>query len=89
MIAGAKIVISDSNTKESLETRSDDHGHFSFADLPEGDYLLTINSPGFATYETKKLSLRKNLITKIEVTLFVAEPPTPIKVAVLGTNIIR
>jgi Carboxypeptidase regulatory-like domain len=80
VIAGARIVISNPTTEESLETRSSDEGHFSFADLPAGEYLLTIDSPGFTTYKMKKLSLGQNLITKIEVTLFVAEEAVPISV---------
>jgi len=80
VIAGARIVVTDPATRESLETRSDDQGRFSFADLPAGDYLLTINSPGFITYKTKKLTLGKNVITKVEVTLLLGDEPVPISV---------
>ena len=80
VIAGARIVLSDATSKESLETRSDDEGHFKFADVPLGDYLLTIYSPGFITYKTSKLSLLKDHVTQIEVTLLVANESVPINV---------
>ncbi len=43
------MVLSNAQSHQKHEARSDQSGHFSFAGLTGGDYVLEVNRPGFAT----------------------------------------
>ena len=47
-VAGANIVLQNTELSFVRETRSDGRGEFQWEDLPPGSYSLTVNATGFA-----------------------------------------
>src|SRR5580704_8292324 len=48
-VPNAVVTIVNTGTGESRSTRTNDDGAYSFADVPEGSYTLTIGAAGFHT----------------------------------------
>jgi beta-lactamase regulating signal transducer with metallopeptidase domain len=60
------LVLANMVTKEKRQTESDQAGHFVFADLTAGDYLLEANKPGFATSQGRiSLEAGQNLVRQV------------------------
>src|ERR1035441_5190230 len=50
-IAGATVTLRAPSSTLSQTTRSDSEGEFHFADVPLGDYTVSITAPGFSAQE--------------------------------------
>src|SRR3989442_561811 len=51
VIAGAKVVVRNTNTQVESETTTTDSGDYRFPSLPVGSYIVCISHPGFQTSE--------------------------------------
>ncbi len=78
LIAGANLTLFNKNTpNQPIKTVSDAAGDFLFDNLPAGDYLLTIEAPGFASV-IKDINLLSgaSLLLEIDLTATVNENVT-------------
>jgi len=50
-VAGAQLVVRAQHGTSSYKVQSDSNGEFQFTDIPEGEYDVTVNAPGFSTLE--------------------------------------
>src|SRR5579864_8686602 len=57
VVPGAKVVLTGSNLVGSKETETDGSGYYRFANLPPGNYTLTVTSKGFSTVKREGLNL--------------------------------
>ena len=71
VITSAKISLLNSRTKKEQTTASDEEGSFHMEGLEAGDYILKVESPGFASFKTQ-LSLQAREEVRVDVRLDVA-----------------
>ncbi len=57
-VVNANVQVQEQATAAIFKTTSDTHGEYHFLGLPVGDYLLTIQQPGFRTYRQSGITLR-------------------------------
>ena len=53
LVAGAKVLLTETNTSTSFETVSGSSGHYAFAFLLSGDYDITVRMEGFKEFVRK------------------------------------
>ena len=71
VIAGAKIILLNNRTRKERTMTCDEEGRFHGEGLEAGGYVLTVESPGFRSFETQ-LSLKSRESVRVDVTLDVA-----------------
>jgi len=57
VIPEATVVLTDEATTATRRTVSNSTGAFTFVAVPAGSYMLTINHPGFSSYQVKGITL--------------------------------
>ena len=81
------MVLSNAQSHQKHETRSDQNGHFSFAGLTGGDYVLEVDRAGFATTQGRvTLGAGQRLMQDVALqlgtlqeTIFITDgPPSPL-----------
>ena len=81
------MVLSNAQSHQKHETRSDQNGHFSFAGLTGGDYVLEVDRAGFATTQGRvTLGAGQSLMQDVALqlgtlqeTIFITDgPPSPL-----------
>ncbi len=72
VIPGAKVKLIGKTTGEGFKTTSDETGRFEFANLPEGEYVLSAQAPGLEKTD-KKVKVGVSPMAPIHVRLDVAE----------------
>jgi hypothetical protein len=72
-VPNATVTIVNAGTGESRSTHTNDDGAYSFADVPEGSYTLTIGAAGFHTSQTQNVAAAINIVTRRDVRLEVGE----------------
>jgi len=53
VVSGARVVLTNIETKQTHEVASDDAGQFTLADLPTGRYAVEVKRPGFMTVKAE------------------------------------
>ena len=53
LVANAKATLRDAESGSERVTTTDTHGYYTFASVPVGTYILTIEAPGFQTYKVE------------------------------------
>ena len=76
----AKVEAEDQATMARYETASDERGEYHLLGLPAGQYVLTVEQPGFRTYRQSGIGLRLGDRTAIDVRLAVGQPSQSIDV---------
>lgn len=79
-IPEAKVIAKNLDTNIARETATDGAGAFRIALLPTGNYEVTIEKSGFATYVQGPIVLRLNQAADLEVTMQVATATETIRV---------
>jgi Carboxypeptidase regulatory-like domain len=97
VIPGAKVTLTNEQTKEKFTADSSDTGEFKFPNLAAGKYLFEIEAVGFKPYKKKTLELKQKEAVRVNATLQFSD--TTVLVGVLvdtpmiehsnGTTIIR
>jgi Carboxypeptidase regulatory-like domain/TonB dependent receptor len=72
VVAGAKVVVTDTSTGISREATSNGDGGFAVTDLTPGDYSVRVSVTGFATSEYKGVRLEVGRATTLNVSLKIA-----------------
>jgi len=57
VVANAKITLKDSLSGSSRDTTTNGEGYYTFASVPVGTYILTVDAPTFKQYQAKGISL--------------------------------
>src|SRR5215472_5839540 len=74
VVAGAKVVLTSQDTKQSSTFVSDNNGLYSFRNVVPGTYQLRVNAPGFGEYVQDGIlvrvgyPIRQNVSLKLETT---------------------
>ncbi len=57
VIVGANLTLTDLAENHSMQTTSDGTGHYSFGDLPAGQYVLSVERQGFETTKSQPVAV--------------------------------
>jgi hypothetical protein len=57
VVANAKITLKDALSGSSRDTTTNGEGYYTFASVPVGTYILTVDAPTFKQYQAKGISL--------------------------------
>src|SRR5450432_3732638 len=79
-IANAKVQAIEQATEAAFATTSNDRGEYHVLGLPAGQYVLTVQQPGFRTYRQSGITLRLADGTALDVRLEVGQPSQSIEV---------
>jgi hypothetical protein len=79
-VTKAKVTAEDQATTARYAVVSDDRGEYHIVGLPPGEYLLTVEQPGFHTYRRSGIVLRLADRVSIDVKLEVGQPAQAIDV---------
>ena len=71
-VAGARVTLRATAGVTQYETRSDEDGQFSISNVPDGNYRVTVESPGFTQTHEVRVELRAGVTTTVDVRLDVA-----------------
>ncbi|MGA7524616.1 MAG: carboxypeptidase regulatory-like domain-containing protein [Acidobacteriaceae bacterium] len=71
VVARAHIIVKESDTGLSYETRTDNKGYYTLPVLPAGQYVLDVEAPGFERYERKAIVLDTNAELMLNASLVV------------------
>jgi Carboxypeptidase regulatory-like domain len=57
VVANAKVTLRDAQSGSARDTVTDSAGYYTFASVPVGSYVLTVEAPGFQAYKAEGISL--------------------------------
>src|SRR5690242_17464806 len=80
-IANAKIRLEEQATHVTFETASGEHGEYHFLGLPVGEYVLTVEHPGFRIYRRSAITMRIADQVSLDVQLAIGQPAQTIDVS--------
>jgi len=66
VVPGAAVTVTNASTGLSRQATTDNAGYYSFPNLPEGTYNLSINANGFRPYTQKGVSVPINTVTRVD-----------------------
>src|ERR1700742_600428 len=73
-VSKAKVEAEDQGTKVRYSATSDERGEYHLVGLPTGQYVLSVEQPGFRTYRQTGIVLRLADRTGIDVQLALGQP---------------
>jgi Carboxypeptidase regulatory-like domain len=76
----AKVQAQDQSTLLAYTTSSDGKGDYHLLGLPSGEYVLTVDHPGFRTYRQTGITLRLEDRAGVDVNLQVGQPSQSVEV---------
>lgn len=79
-IPAVSVQLRNAGTGQVRETRTDDHGFYSFPLLPVGTYELEVAKPGFAAKLVSGLALQVGRTARVDITLKLAREQTFLRV---------
>ncbi len=79
-VQGAKVVAEDQATLAGYATKTDDGGRYHILGLPAGQYVLSVEQPGFRTYRQTGITLRLADRIDQDVKLEVGQPKQSVDV---------
>ena len=53
IVPSAIITVTNADTSAGRKAVSDDSGHYSFLQMPPGEYKIEVEKPGFSTYQSE------------------------------------
>lgn len=86
-IAGANVTITNADTADSRNQKSDKDGSYNFPSLPIGRYTLTVTMEGFKTFEVKDVLLHVNDSLTLDAQLSIGARTETIEVAANATQV--
>ncbi len=69
VVANASVTLTETDTNVSRATHSNESGNFSFADVPPGNYSVTVEIAGFKKEQRRGISLQVNSTQRVDVGL--------------------
>src|SRR5208283_3747394 len=84
-VPGAKVTVTQTNTRLARTTATGSDGTYLFANLPVGPYLLEAGSAGFASYVQKGIVLQVSDSPVINITLKVGQVTQQVEVSAGAT----
>jgi TonB family protein len=81
VVAGARIVLTNTETKQTHEVASDDAGQFILAELPTGRYAVEVRRPGFMTIKAEVVLAEEGGQEKFQLKLGSLQEMVTIKVS--------
>jgi len=69
VVAGAKVTITEVNTGGARNGQTNESGNYTFPDLAPGQYMVTVEQPGFKKESRKDIALIVNSSTRVDVQL--------------------
>ena len=69
MIAAANVVVTNTGTNVSVKLKTDENGFFRVSLLLPGDYLVSVESPGFKKSTRSGLTLQLSDVRDLDVVL--------------------
>lgn len=79
-VLGARVTGEEQSTAARFELRTGDRGEYNLAGLPAGNYVFTVEQPGFRTYRQTGIALRIGDRRELSVQLEIGEPSQSIEV---------
>ncbi|HUK15857.1 MAG TPA: carboxypeptidase regulatory-like domain-containing protein [Bryobacteraceae bacterium] len=80
VVPGAALTAVNTQTGQSFKAAADQAGTYALANLPDGDYRLTVEHPGFAKFEIAHVTVSVSQATPVPVKLEVAATGTEVVV---------
>ena len=87
VVPNAKIVLKDASSGSSRETATNGEGYYSFASVPAGTYILTVDSSGFKQYQAKGISLGGGEKRSVDLALAVGVAGETVEVDAMNSTI--
>src|SRR5208283_2565949 len=81
IVPGAKVVVTGTALVGSKELETDSSGYYLFANLPPGNYTLTVTAKGFKTSKREGLTLEVGHLPTIDIGLEVGIASTTVEVS--------
>src|SRR5580658_8836016 len=69
VVVNAKVTLTDPDTKISRSTQSNESGNYNFADVPPGNYVVTVEQTGFKRETRRDISLLVNSSQRVDIQL--------------------
>src|SRR5580704_6009867 len=69
VVGGAKITATEAQTGLIHESATNESGNFTFPDLPQGKYSVTVEAPGFKKDTHQNIDLLSNSSTRVDVSM--------------------
>lgn len=85
-ITGARVTLSNQETKAKVTATSNDEGIFSFSNLPVGKYTVMIEAAGFSPSVLKDFEVKQDEVIKLDAALKVAKPEMEVMVGMIVTS---
>jgi len=89
VIVGAEVTLRNPFEKTRKVVFTDDTGAFTFKDVKDGNYLLTVSAPGFTVFKTDFIEIKADEFASTKIRLFVSWPETTITGFVVSDPVIR
>jgi hypothetical protein len=80
VISGAKVVLRDALSGSQRDTVTNGEGYYTFASVPVGTYVLTVEAPGFQSYRASDIRLGGGERRNVNVTLTVGSTTQTVEV---------
>jgi Carboxypeptidase regulatory-like domain len=81
VVANAKITLTEVNTNTSRAGETNASGNYTFPDLPEGNYSVTVEAPGFKKEVRQNIRVDVNMGARVDVQLQVGNMVDTIEVS--------
>ncbi len=80
VVSKAKVAIAEPATGAQIETLTDEHGDYHLLGLSAGQYVLSVDKPGFRPYRQEGITLRIGDQTRLDVKLEVGQATQSVEV---------
>ena len=77
VVPNAKVTITEQATNVSHTANTNEGGNFTFADLPPGNYSVSVELTGFKKEQRKDIALLVNSIQRVDISFSPATSPKP------------
>ena len=87
VVVNAKITLKDALSGSSRDTTTNGDGYYTFASVPVGTYILTVDAPTFRQYQAKGISLGGGEQRNVNVALLVGVAGETVQVDAMTSSI--
>ena len=87
LVPGAAVAVKNLETGKEFKTTTDAKGEFTFTNVPDGAYSVTIDQPGFARAQVARVDVAVSNVTNVPVKLEVAKTGTEVVVESQATTV--
>ena len=81
VVAGADVVVRNTQTNKEVIGKTDDSGDFRITQLEPGTYSVAVNSPGFAPYNSNQVVVEVGRVTTLDVVLNIGPVQGTVEIA--------